>query len=94
MDTEGSGLAQRRAELFFGKALVVEAVAGFVENAIEGDHEIRLVVTGGHAGVVGAETGAEGVGAGVESAGGSVEADFGEKSLKKLFLVGAGIMTG
>ena len=56
--------------------MVVESVASFVENTVEGDHEIGLIVAGGHAGVARAESRAEGVGTGVETTSGDVETNF------------------
>ena len=38
-----------------GKTLVVETVAGLVEDPVEGDHEVVFVVAGGHAGIARAE---------------------------------------
>ena len=55
MNAEGSGLAEGRAELGFGKTLVVETVAGLVTDPVEGDHEVAFVVAGGHAGIARAE---------------------------------------
>jgi hypothetical protein len=66
--------------------LVVESVASFVEDTVEGDHEIGLIVAGGHAGVARSESGAEGVGAGVETTSGDIETDFWEEGVEKLFL--------
>ena len=94
VDAKRGSLAERGAELLLGQALVIQAVPGLVKNAVERDHEIRLVVAGGHAGVVGAEPGAEGMGAGVQPAGGGVETYFGKEGLEKLFLVGARIVAG
>jgi hypothetical protein len=72
--------------------LVVESMAGFVENTVEGDHEIGLIVAGGHAGVARAESRAEGVSTGVETTSGDVETDFWEEGVEKLFLCGAGVL--
>ena len=66
---------QRRAEVLGGQALVVEAVAGLVEDAEERVAEVLLVVAGGDAGVAGADAGAERVDGDVEPAGVEVEAD-------------------
>ena len=66
---------QRRAEVLGGQALVVEAVAGLVQDAEERVAEVVLVVARGHAHVAGAEAGAERVDADVEPAGVEVEAD-------------------
>ena len=94
MNTEGGCLAEWRAQFLFGETLVVEAVPGLVEDAIKRDHEVGLVVAGGHPGVVGAEAGTEGVSAGVESPGGDIEADFWKQGLEKLFLIAAEVMAG
>jgi hypothetical protein len=51
MNAEGGGLAEGRAELGFWKTLVVETVAGLVEDPVEGDHEVAFVVSGGHTGI-------------------------------------------
>ena len=51
MNAEGGGLAEGRAELGFGKTLVVETVASLVQDPVEGDHEVAFVVAGGHAGI-------------------------------------------
>ena len=56
--------------------MVVESVASFVEDPVKGDHEIGLIVAGGHAGVARSESRAEGVGTGVETTSGDVETDF------------------
>ena len=92
MDTEGGGLAEGSAELRFREALVVESVASLVEDTVEGDHEIGLIVAGGHAGVARSESRAEGVGTGVETTSGDVETDFWEEGVEKLFLFGAGVV--
>jgi hypothetical protein len=55
VNAEGGGLAEGRAELGFWKTLVVETVAGLVEDPVEGDHEVAFVVSGGHAGIARAE---------------------------------------
>ena len=86
MDTEGGGLAEGSAELRFREALVVESVASFVEDPVEGDHEIGFIVAGGHSGIARSESRAEGVGAGVETTSGDVETDFWEEGVEKLFL--------
>ncbi len=86
MDTEGGGLAEGRAELRFREALVVESVASFVEDTVEGDHEIGFIVAGSHAGVARSESRAEWVGTGVETTSGDVETDFREEGVEKLFL--------
>ncbi len=72
--------------------MVVESVASFVEDPVEGDHEIGLIVAGGHTGVAGSESRAEGVGAGVETTSGDVETDFWEEGVEKLFLQGVGVV--
>ena len=72
--------------------MVVESVASFVEDTVEGDHEIGLIVAGGHAGVARSESRAEGVGTGVETTSGDVETDFWEEGVEKLFLFGAGVV--
>ena len=36
--------------------MVVESVASFVEDPVEGDHEIGLIVAGGHAGIARSES--------------------------------------
>src|SRR5439155_19990160 len=51
VDTQRSGTAQRCAVVFGRQALLVKAVAGFVENAKEGLCEILLVVARGQAAV-------------------------------------------
>ncbi len=51
VNTEGSGLAEGRAELGFRETLVVETVASLVQDTVEGDHEVVFVVAGGHAGI-------------------------------------------
>ena len=66
--------------------MVVESVASFVEDTVEGDHEIGLIVAGGHAGVARSKSRAEGVGAGVETTCGDVETNFWEEGVEKLFL--------
>ena len=55
VNAERGGLAEGRAELGFGKTLVVETVAGLVKDTVEGDHEVAFVVAGGHAGIARAE---------------------------------------
>ena len=72
--------------------MVIESVASFVEDTVEGDHEIGLIVAGGHAGVARSESRAEGVGAGVETTSGDVETDFWEEGVEKLFLFGARVV--
>ena len=66
--------------------MVVESVASFVEDTVEGDHEIGLIVAGGHPGVARSESRAEWVGTGVETTSGDVETDFWEEGVEKLFL--------
>jgi hypothetical protein len=92
VNAEGGGLAKGRAELGFGETLVVEAVAGLVEDPVEGDHEVVFVVAGGHAGIAWAEARAEGVGTGVEAPGVNVEPDFRQKELEEFLLIGAGVV--
>ena len=77
----------------FGETLIVETVAGLVEDPVEGDHEVGFVVTGGHAGIARTKARAEGVGAGVEPAGSRIESDFGQESLEEFLLVGARVVT-
>ena len=72
--------------------MVVEPVAGFVKNTIQGDHEVLLVVACGHPGVVRAQTGTEGVGAGVESTGSRIKADLRKEGLEKFLLIRARII--
>ena len=72
--------------------MVVESVTSFVEDTVEGDHEIGLIVAGGHAGVARPESRAKGVGAGVETTSGDVETDFWDEGVEKLFLFGAGVV--
>jgi hypothetical protein len=55
MNAERGGLAEWRAELRFGKTLVVETVASLVKNPVKRDHEVAFVVAGGHAGIARAE---------------------------------------
>jgi hypothetical protein len=55
VNAEGGGLAKGRAELGFRETLVVETVAGLVEDPVEGDHEVAFVVAGGHACIARAE---------------------------------------
>ena len=93
VNTEGGGLAQGGTDLRFGETLIVETVAGLVEDAIKGDHKVGFVVTGGHAGIARAKARAEGVGAGVEPAGSRIESDFGQESLEEFLLVGARVVT-
>ena len=81
MDAEGGGLAEGCPDLRFRKALVVQAMPGFMENTIEGDHEVSFLVARGHPRVIGAKAGAERMGAGVEPAGSGIETDFGQKGL-------------
>ena len=61
----------------FGQALIVDAVARFVEDAEEAAGEFVFVVARGEAGVVGADAAAEGMMGDVEAAGLEVEADGG-----------------
>ena len=72
--------------------MVVESVASFVEDTVEGDHEIGLIVAGGHPGVARSESRAEWVGTGVETTCGDVETDFWEEGMEKLFLFAAGVL--
>jgi hypothetical protein len=73
--------------------LIVETVAGLVEDPVEGDHEVVFVVAGGHAGIARTKARAEGVGAGVESAGIRIESEFGQEGLEEFLLVGARVVT-
>ena len=66
--------------------MVVESVASFVEDTVEGYHEIGLIIAGGHPGVARSESRAEWVGTGVETTCGDVETDFWEEGMEKLFL--------
>ena len=93
VNTEGGGLAQGGTDLRFGETLIVETVAGLVEDPVEGDHEVGFVVTGGHAGIARTKARAEGVGAGVEPAGSRIESDFGQEGLEEFPLVGARVVT-
>jgi|GEM_PF-5459802 len=92
VNAERGGLAEGRAELGFGKTLVVETVASLVEDTVEGDHEVAFVIAGGHAGIARTKARAEGVGAGVESACRDVEADFWKKKLEEFLLIGTGVV--
>jgi hypothetical protein len=62
------GRAVGRAEILHGQPLLVHAVAGFVQNAVERLDEIRFVVAGGQPAIARAERGAKRVGGGVNAA--------------------------
>jgi hypothetical protein len=81
MDAEGGGLTKGCPDLRFRKALIVEPMPGFVEDSIEGDHEVSFIVACGHSRVIRAKAGAERVGAGIEPTGSGIETDFGQKGL-------------
>ena len=75
VDAERDGFAGGETVAFFGQALVVDAVARFVQDAEEAAGEIVLVVARGEAGVVRSEAAAEGMMGDVEPAGLEIEAD-------------------
>ena len=77
VDAERDGFAGGEAVGVFGEALIVDAVARFVEDAEEAAGEFVFVVAGGEAGVVRADAAAEGMMGDVEAAGLEVEADGG-----------------
>src|SRR5690349_16769989 len=77
VDPERNGPAQRGTVMFRPEPLLVETVAGLVQNSIKGLCEILLVVARRQAAVGRAQRGAERVGCGVNAAGVEAEADGG-----------------
>src|SRR5437764_12075233 len=75
MNAERAIAADGRAEIFGRKALVVNGVTGFVQDAEKGFIEEARVVARGDAAIAGAVTAAKGVGRDVEPAGREVKAD-------------------
>ena len=75
MDPQRDGLAHRRAVVVGIEALLVEAVADFVEDAEERVAEVVLVVPGGDPAIARPDARAERVGGHVQPAALEVEAD-------------------
>src|SRR3954469_2169512 len=73
VDAEGCGRAERGAEPFGGQILLVEAVAGLVEDPEKRFVEEARVVPGGNPAIAGADAGAERVRRRIQAAGVEVE---------------------
>src|SRR5581483_9229733 len=75
MDAQRDGAAHGRAEMLGVEALVVDAVAGLVQDAEEALVEETRIVACGESAIARADAAAEGMGRDVEPAGAKVEAD-------------------
>ena len=94
MDAQTARFPGRLAPFLMIQALVVQAVSGFMEDAVQGRAEVVFVVAGGESGVERSQSGAEWMGGGIDAAGGEIESDGGGDLAIKRLLGGYGVMPG